>query len=138
MNSRISFIRTILIQAIALLGVSLIAIVPVIASVEGMLISSDSSTLKIYGQPNREQPAIASGNVGDEVIILEQAYNNQGNIWDRVRLVIDPQIEGWIADSYVAQEQKQNVYDDPYDPHNYYQLNQFQYDNQYSQFNNQN
>ena len=118
-------IVTFLIYAISFMGLWLTATLPVFANIEGTVISADSSTLKIYPQPNQEQAAIGSCEVGNKVIILEQAYNNQGEIWDRVRLVNLPQLEGWLSDSYVDQKQPENVSQDPYAPENYYQLNQF-------------
>lgn len=119
-------IITFFIQTIAILALWLTMTIPVFAiALEGRLISSDSSTLEIYPQPNREQSAIGTENVGNKVLILEQVYNNQGEIWDRVRLVHPPEIEGWIADSYVEREQSENASNDPYNPKNYYQLNQF-------------
>ena len=100
---------------------------PVFAFLEGALISSDSSTLKIYPQPNLEQAEIGTGNVGEKVMVLEQAYSNNGEGWDHIRLVKAPKIEGWIQDSYVDKPDHKVVSDDPYDPSNYYQINQFEY-----------
>lgn len=114
-----------LFQAIAILGFWLLMIIPAFAYPEGTLISAESSSLKIYPQPNSEQPAIASGEGGDKVIILEKTYNNQGEIWDRIRLVNSPQVEGWLADNYIDQPSGETLFDDPYDPRNYYQPNQF-------------
>ncbi|MGK7933310.1 MAG: hypothetical protein AB4041_18020 [Microcystaceae cyanobacterium] len=113
-------------QAIAILTVWFLIISPSFAFPEGMIISADNNQVNIYPQPNQEQPAIATGNVGDTVMLLETAYNNQGEMWDHVRLMLSPQIEGWINDSYLQKETIEQPSDNPYDPKNYYQLNQFQ------------
>ncbi len=114
-------------QFIASLGIYIFLSLPSYGFLEGTLISSDSSTLKLYPQPNLEQPEIGTGNVGDKVIVLEQIYNNQGEPWDHIRLVRSPDSEGWIRDSYVDKPSEKAASDNPYDPSNYYQINQFQY-----------
>jgi len=107
-----------------------INVLSVSASTEGMLISSDNSTLKIYPQPNQELPEIATASVGEKVTVLEKVYNNDAQIWDRIRLIDGAKIEGWISDGYVVVEEKENSNEsnDPYDPSNYYQINQVNYD----------
>jgi hypothetical protein len=120
------FIPLFLRHFIAILGIYLILSVPAFAFLEGTLISSDSSTLKLYPQPNLEQAELGTGNVGDKVIVLEQVYNNQGENWDHIRMVQSPDIEGWIKESYVDKPSDKAASDNPYDPSNYYQINQFQ------------
>jgi hypothetical protein len=66
------------------------------------LIGSDpKATLEIYGSPDKQQPAIAKAEVGDRVRVIEQAFDNDGNRWDRVQLLESSQLEGWISEESI-------------------------------------
>ena len=86
-----------------------------------LLISSEPGTpLAIYPDPSREQPALGYGEEGDKILVLEKIYSNQGNPWDRIRLLTSPPLEGWIADVYVKRENSDDPPDNPYKNSNQY------------------
>ena len=81
-----------------------------------LLISSEPGTpLAIYPDPSREQPALGYGEEGDKILVLEKIYSNDGNPWDRIRLLTSPQLEGWIADVSVKREKSDDPPDNPYE-----------------------
>lgn len=134
-GSRSSKIFCWVLGAIACMGLWLPLTLPALANQEiyqsALLISSEPGTpLAIYPDPSREQPALDYGEVGDKILILEKIYSNQGNPWDRIRLLASPQLEGWIADVYVEREKSEEHSDNPYD-----QSNQYYAQDNYSQGN---
>jgi hypothetical protein len=66
------------------------------------LIGSDpKAIIEIYGSPGTQQPAIAKAEVGDRVRVIEQAFDNDGNRWDRIQLLKSSQLEGWISEELI-------------------------------------
>jgi hypothetical protein len=89
---------------------------------QAQLIGSDpKATLEIYGSPGRQQPAIAKAEVGDRVRVIEQAYDNDGNRWDRVQLLESSQIEGWISEELIK---LQDTFPNTPRSNPYFQINQ--------------
>jgi Mrp family chromosome partitioning ATPase len=90
---------------IGLFSIALCFFYPAIAQADyldhyphAQLIGSDpKATLEIYGSPGTQQPAIAKAEVGDQVRVIEQAFDNNGNRWDRIQLLKSSQVEGWIS-----------------------------------------
>ena len=120
---------------IACIGLWFNLTIPALANQEmyqsALLISSEPNIpLAIYPDPSFEQVALGHGEVGDEILLLEQIYNNQGDLCDRVRLLKAPQLEGWIADVYVKREPSENHIKNPYE-----QTNQSYSQENYSQGN---
>jgi hypothetical protein len=86
-----------------------------------LLISSEPGTpLAIYPDPSREQSPLGYGEVGDKILVLEKIYSNDGNPWDRIRLLTSPQLEGWIADVSVKREKSDDLPDNSYEKSNQY------------------
>jgi len=113
-GSRSSQIVCWLLGAIACLGLWFPLTIPVLANQEiyqsALLISSEPGTpLAIYPDPSREQSPLGYGEEGDKILVLEKIYSNDGNPWDRIRLLTSPPLEGWIADVSV----KRGKSDDP-------------------------
>ena len=134
-GSRSSKIVCWLLGAIAYLGLWFPLTIPALANQQidqpALLISSEPGTpLAIYPDPSREQAALGYGEVGDEILVLEKIYSNQGNAWDRIRLLTSAQLEGWIADVYVKREKSEEYSDNPYE-----QSNQYYSQDNYSQGN---
>ena len=119
-GSRSSKILCWVLGAIACMGLWFPLTLPALANQEiyqsALLISSEPGTpLAIYPDPSREQPALGYGEVGDKILVLEKIYSNDGNSWDRIRLLTSAQLEGWIADVYVKREKSDEHSDNPYE-----------------------
>ena len=124
-GSRSSKIFCWLLGAIACMGLWFPLTIPALANQEiyqaALLISSEPGTpLAIYPDPSREQSPLGYGEVGDKILVLEKIYSNDGNPWDRIRLLTSPQLEGWIADVYVKREKSDDLPDNSYDQSNQY------------------
>jgi len=114
-----------LLGAMASMGLWFPLTIPALANQEiyqsALLISSEPGTpLAIYPDPSREQSPLGYGEVGDKILVLEKIYSNDGNPWDRIRLLTSPQLEGWIADVYVKREKSDEHSDNPYEKSNQY------------------
>jgi hypothetical protein len=99
--------------------------IPALANQEiyqsALLISSEPGTpLAIYPDPSREQSPLGYGEEGDKILVLEKIYSNDGNPWDRIRLLTSPQLEGWIADVSVKREKSDDPPENPYKNSNQY------------------
>jgi hypothetical protein len=134
-GSRSSKIFCWVLGAIACMGLWFPLTIPALANQEiyqsALLISSEPGTpLAIYPDPSREQSPLGYGEVGDKILVLEKIYSNDGNPWDRIRLLTSPQLEGWIADVSVKSEKSDEHSDNPYD-----QINQYYSQQNYSQGN---
>jgi len=124
-GSRSSKIFCLVLGAIACMGLWFPLTIPALANQEiyqsALLISSEPGTpLAIYPDPSREQSPLGYGEVGDKILVLEKIYSNDGNPWDRIRLLTSPQFEGWIADVYVKRETSEEDSDNPYEQSNRY------------------
>jgi hypothetical protein len=124
-SNRSSLILGWLFGAIACLGLWFPLTIPVLANQEiyqsALLISSEPGTpLAIYPDPSREQSPLGYGEEGDKILVLEKIYSNDGNPWDRIRLLTSPPLEGWIADVYVKREKSDDPPENPYKNSNQY------------------
>ena len=124
-GSRSSQIVCWLLGAIACLGLWFPLTIPVLANQEiyqsALLISSEPGTpLAIYPDPSREQSPLGYGEEGDKILVLEKIYSNDGNPWDRIRLLTSPPLEGWIADVSVKREKSDDPPEKPYKNSNQY------------------
>lgn len=124
-GSRSSKIFCWVLGAIACMGLWFPLTIPTLANQEiyqsALLISSElGMPLAIYPDPSREQPALGYGEVGDKILVLEKIYSNDGNPWDRIRLLTSPQLEGWIADVSVKREKSDDPPDNFYEKSNQY------------------
>jgi hypothetical protein len=124
-GSRSSKIFCWVLGAIACMGLWFPLTIPALANQEiyqsALLISSEPGTpLAIYPDPSREQSLLGYGEVGDKILVLEKIYSNDGNPWDRIRLLTSPQLEGWIADVSVKREKSDEDSDNPYEKNNQY------------------
>jgi len=124
-SNRSSLILGWLFGAIAFMGLCFALTIPALANQEiyqsALLISSEPGTpLAIYPDPSREQSPLGYGEEGDKILVLEKIYSNDGNPWDRIRLLTSPPLEGWIADVYVKREKSDDPPENPYKNSNQY------------------
>ena len=124
-RDRLAKIFCFILGAAAWTGLWFSATLPALANQEiyqpALLISVESEqTLAIYPDPSYQQAPLGYGKGGDKIIVLEQIYNNQGDICDRIRLIKSPQLEGWIADAYVRRELSEKDSVNPYEQGNQY------------------
>lgn len=119
-GSRSSKILCWVLGAIAFMGLWFPLTIPALANQEiyqsALLISSEPGTpLAIYPDPSREQSPLGYGEEGDKILVLEKIYSNDGNPWDRIRLLTSPRLEGWIADVSVKREKSDEDSDNLYE-----------------------